>query len=72
MQVEDINALRAEFLQGLVECCLETIGGVQPRFIGVAFRGDREATICVFGVRSELLLLTVDVDAGCVEFEVAV
>lgn len=71
MQVEDIDTVRAEFGKGLVQHLLYRLRLVSLRVVRVPFRGHAEATLLPLGIASEGLLLAADVDAGGVNFRVA-
>ena len=71
MQVEDIHTIRLQFRQRLVQHFPDDFGFVQAGLVGIPFGGEGQAALFPVGVRTPGFLLSTDVDAGGVDFVVA-
>jgi hypothetical protein len=71
VQVEDIDAIRAELFERLVQFLFNDLGLVGSRSVRVPFSGAGESALFPLCFAGEGFLLAADVDAGGVDFVVA-
>lgn len=71
VQVEDVDTVRVQLSEGLVEFLLNDRGGVSARLTGVPFGREGEAAFLPFGIAGPGFLFATDVDSCGVNFVVA-
>ena len=71
MEVEDINAVRTELLERLVQLLLDHLRLVSSSIVRVPLGRAGESTLLPLGLASEGFLLAADVDSGGVDLVVA-
>ena len=71
VQIEDVDAVRAELLERLIELLLDLCGSVSTRRERVPLSGTGQTTLLPSRLSSEGLLLATDVDSGGVDLVVS-
>jgi hypothetical protein len=71
MKVEDINTIRTQLLERLVQLLLDHLWLVGTSIVGVPLGRTGESTLLPLGLAGEGFLFTTDVDSGGVDFVVA-
>jgi hypothetical protein len=71
MEVEDINAVRTELLERLVQLLLDHLRLVGSSIVRVPLGGTGKSTLLPLGLAGEGFLLAADVDSGGVDLVVA-
>ena len=71
VKVEDINAIRTELLERLVQLLLDHLRLVGSSIVRVPLGGTGKSTLLPLGLAGEGFLLAADVDSGSVDLVVA-
>lgn len=71
MKVVDINRIRAEFLQRLLDLGLQDLGLMRSRFMRVPLARNLEPLFLPSSISGPGFLLSTNVDPGCVDLVVA-
>ena len=71
VKVEDIDTVRAELLERLIQLLLNNLGFVSSSIVRVPLGSASEAALLPFGLASESFLLAADVDSSGVDLVVA-
>lgn len=71
VKVKDIDAVRLQGLQGLLQLALQDLGLVSAQLVGVPLGSDLQASIFVPSLSGPVFLFPADVDSGSVYFIVA-
>jgi hypothetical protein len=71
VQIEDVDAVRAELLERLIELLLDLCGSVSTRRERVPLSGTGQTTLLPSRLSSEGLLFAADIDSGGVDFVVS-